>query len=314
MSTILDNNILYDFKQITQFDLGLFFNRVNSFIINDYPALYDYFKGSSVNVDSNVLTRYKNITDDNKTLRVVIRTHAHNFKNVQYWELFDFVEDIDSKIKTINNLSKLLRSTKTNFSYTPTVSFNDTLGQNQTLEEMVLDQLGQQDENLTNNTAIKNDLMERDYSVSGGKVIQLNKLQIDIISQVTTIADNPDNVTILGLDLPVLMVFDTVLNDFVVLGYEDTLNQSIEILTQLQQGDLPLSPTVGVKKKLTVGSNVGVLHYRDLIEQLSGNFGTDDLFDGISVTDIHYDNGDLFVQFNISVKLNKPINKGLLVG
>lgn len=302
----LSNNILIQFENITQYKLSDYLDKTSIFFSRDYPVILDFFSGRTSVITPNTLQTLISIDTESKTIKSLIKLNRDKFENSQYWDLIIGLDDISTKIQTVKKISKYLRSTITSYNYSQTVSFNKTLNYNQNIEDLVRSEFDKNSEGLAHKIALQNDLLEGDWNIDGGQNITLTKENQNALSQVTSMVDNPTNESILGKDIPT--VFEFTGDDIKVLSYQETLNQTILILSQLRKGDLPLDIEKGMDPNIGPGNTVGILTIKAIIRQIQENFATDDLFNGVFVDEIKYIEGDLYIRYTVNVKLNTPIS------
>lgn len=296
----LQNNILGDFENITGYDLENYIITTSNFFKDDYPTIEAYFTGVIDTVNSAIISNHQNLIKEMLVIKSLIKSNETNFKNTQYWFLFDDLDIIDMKLNTINNISKYLRSTKTNYNYNANSSYEKNLGFDQSVDSFTLSELKINDESVANELALLNNLLESDYNLKEGKNIIVFKANENELSEVSTIIDNPTKLSIFGKDLPLRKQF--INNDQLVLGYKDTFIQNSNTLAKLKQGEIPEFPFMGID--LVIGNNIGALSYNTIIRQLSDTFASDDLYSSLSVDKILFNQGDIKVEFSVQVKYN----------
>ena len=117
------------------------------------------------------------------------------------------------------------------------------------------------------------------------------------------IVDNIDSADkTYGLDIDQIIKFSN--DDLNVLGYKDTMFQSVSILTNLQKGDDPAFPDRGIDVKSVVGqnSNLAGIAYPIIFRQLAANFATDDSLKSFSITDVKKNVEVTEIQFQVETR------------
>lgn len=289
-----------NFEQLTGFPIKKYLLETEKFFKFSYPIIADYFAGTINKIEQIHIKTMYSLIKQAQTLSIQFGLNKTKLTTVDYWELYDFCEDLRTKLQTTSNLSKYLRSSRTNFDYDNSFNFPFTLGQQQTLENVSNDIL--QEENPMDdwaNTALKNDLLETDYSIDGGKAITLFK-EIFVGGFVLSVVDNMIGEKIYGLDIDKNLTFEN--DDLKVLSYKNTVFQCAEILAELKQGDVPEFPSMGIAQSLFIGGNLQSFSISGIISALNKNFATDDLFKDFVVTDISYKDGSYRMDYTVATK------------
>lgn len=227
-------------------------------------------------------------------------------QTTEFWDLVDNLSIIKTKLETIGNLSKWMRSSYV-YGYEFQSKYKYILKQNQTLEQLS-SELGSDNSNEDwVKTAIDNGLTELDYDSSGGVVLDVSNTDNRLLN-VTSVVDVMVGDNILGKDLPIKIEITE--DDIASLGTEDTMMQSADICLSATKGSVPEKPSLGIPKQL-IGSPVNALRMSSLIREVNNNFRTDDSFKSIEMTDSKIDQDAAFYDFKIVSRLNNEINKTL---
>lgn len=293
----LDKNTLDNFKQITGFDVSVYYNDFVNFMQSDYNYFIDFFNGKTNIIQSQ---SFKNLIDllKQKDKIFTLFTHSKNrLNNLKWYDLMLQLEDIDSTLLTVNNISKWLRSPKTNTSYNTNIEINVGLRQNNTLEMLSKDVLREEDyQNSWINTAIRNNLKEEDYTEEGGNLLAVSFSSSGQIF-INSVVDNINGNNILGLDIDRFTQF--VDNDLKVLSYIDTYAQSIQILSSLKIGDNPYIANDGIITKNIIGTNINLINLPVIFRQLANNFATDDTIKSFSIKETNRKADGLYIIFTV---------------
>ena len=233
---MFNNRTITKFEELTDFKLNQFLIECNSFFQNDYPLLYNFYSGKlTINPVSSV-DRYKSLKEQVVQLFSIFKTSEYLLNTCEYWEVYDFIDDLNVKFSTINKLSKWLRSSQVNSTYTQQFSIDYVLNNGMSVEEAVSTMTGNENEIYANKLMIDNDLDERDYDLSGGQILKIQNQKTSTGVDVTTIVDSTEGEKIYGLDLAKKLAWEN--DDLKVLSYKDTLLQTIEICSKLVKGQI----------------------------------------------------------------------------
>jgi hypothetical protein len=278
MKEVVDNFLL-----ITGYDLATYLNDYVSFVEQDSQVIIDFYQGNSDSLPSSSIEELERLIKEANKIEEIFTLNKDSFNTADFVDLVDLIGDIGLKLKTIQNTAKWTRSSITDNRHSAEIEVDVVLNQNQTLEQLART-IGYSDEN--NNwidLALRNDLIEEDYTSQGGiklKASLQNNLKINIQSVVDTISGE----SIHGKDLQKKLVFEN--DDLKTLGYRATIEQAFVIAVNLRRSDNPEFPNDGLQSSLIVGQNLNSIMYPSLFRQLFGNFTKDDTFKSVSVLDV----------------------------
>jgi len=302
---------IVNFEQLTKYKLTTFIDDSAEFLKTGFPTIAEFFNGTIDVVDSKILNEHKKLLKEADVVIQVFKSNAQKLETAEYWFLLEFVEDIRTKLQTCSKLSKILRSSRVDFSFSTGFAHPYLLGDGQTLENVSNDVLRDADsENDWTKIAMSNDLMEADWNVNEGKQLTLyyEKFQRDIV---TSFVDNLVGEKIYGKDIDRKITFEY--DDLKVLSYKDTVYQCVSIMSNLKQGDIPEYPSLGVNSSLYVGSNIANLQYAAIIRELTRVFSTDDLFINFNVTEIKLVEDSYYVKFEVGTKYQLVIEQSAVL-
>lgn len=298
--SIFREDTLTDFQKVTGFNIIEFITNFIKFNQTQKNDIVAYYSGDTQSLNSqsfDILFQLQRDVEQAITLMIMNKNSFHSFAD---WNLLEQLETLQNQLKTIENSSKWLRSviTKNSFNSNPEVSI--TLGQGETLEHLVKDQLGSLNyENDWIKIAIRNDLKEEDYGFDGG-----NLLQVQFENQnffISGVVDNIQGEKVLGLDLYKKLTFED--DDLKVLSYQDTFKQAVLILSSLKQGDNPEFLLEGVSGSLVVGTNLKSLAFPSLFRQMSNTFSKDDTMKGFKVKDLSHEQDSANIEIEVESRL-----------
>lgn len=287
-------NIANEFQNITKFELLQYFSVYADFLQKDYAEVYAYFSGKTETIDNSKLGALSDLISKSNDLTRIFQEFAGKLGNVGYWELQQYCQDLKDTLERISKLPKYCRTAKTCRGYKPYVQVSEDIGGMKTIGDLA-EQLG--GEITENELILNNDLEEGDYEIDSlSSITALVENQVNVV--VGTIMEQPIGNCIYGRDISRNISFDG--NDLAIVKYEDNVEQKSDILLELNKGDVPEIPYFG--KTIVSGSTYNGYNYGTLVSDLRENFLQDDLFDEVTVTDIDYKEGDLYVTVNIQTK------------
>lgn len=291
----------YDkFLRITNYDLSSFVFRVQDFFAQDFPLILNFYNGNSNFIDKVHIKKLNSLAEECLRVTSMFRDFKGLMMTCDFWGLLDGVEDIRTHLQYAQNIPKYLRSSYIKGKVRNGYSYDYSMDQFQTLEDVSLDELRQSDSNnLWTRIAIENDLREVDWDIDGGTQLQLTDYSFQQ-NLVTSMIDYTIGDRIYGKDIKRLIEFDN--DDLMVLGYKDTVFQTVEILQNLKKRDVPEYPWLGTNGKFWTGNNIAMTNLPIVTKELNDVFRTDDLFKDFKVLGVEYREGDVFIEYQVSTK------------
>jgi hypothetical protein len=297
------------FKKITGFNYQDLLTRFYNFNTDKKQKIYDYYNGVSTVADGEAFSQLDKLRTDFDSAISIVSFNKESFVLYDAWELFSELEDINSKLDTIYNSSKFLRSAISLGNFNPSPLIEVTLGNNQTLERLAKDLKSQDPQNDWTKIFLNNQLTEESYTADGGAILQVSFQGSDPLI-LTSVVDNIDSAEkTFGLDIQAKLEYED--NDLKVLTYKETLLQTVGILSSLTKGSVPEFPEQGVDKRISVGSTFGSLTFPVIFRQLYQNFTTDDSFKEFSITDLSRDGDSLLINYQVRTRTDE-IQSGTL--
>jgi len=289
-----------DFKDITGYDLEAYFRRFVDFVNNFSQNIIDYYKGEVESLDRDSYGEYQSLLKESDYVINLFDLNMERFPTVNYWELMEYADDIKTKLLTIGNFSKFARSSVKKDSFSSDVQIEIATRDNETIEELIA-RLGSTDRDTDwMDVAIDNRLEQEDYTTSDGGILLKVNYRNNAKFFIESIIDNPEGEKIKGLDLDKRLQF--VDNDLKVLGYDDTLLQTMNILINLRKNDNPEFPQYGINPSLISGMSIKSVALPSVLRQLYQTFSTDDIVKRLEVSDTEFDLDNINMKVNISIK------------
>lgn len=307
MEEVLDDITLDDFEQITSYNVRGLVSSYIAFIDNDYGNIVNFFTGSTNINPTESFDILKFLISESKRIQDVISLNSNSLQEYRFWVLCEYLDDIYHQLETTSNFSRWSRSSATNSGYKGDVRSAYILKQGQTLEDLEKNVLSNTDPDAWVNTALDNALEEEGYDLDGGqllKVVFKNNSSISLQSVVDNV-DEPEKTY--GIDVDQYISF--VDNDLKKLTYKETLIQTIDILSQLIQGDDPSFSERGLKLKGALGGNIAAISFPSIFRSMANNFATDDSFKSLSVIDVTRKKDAVYIEFQVETKAGELITR-----
>jgi len=304
------------FFDLTKFDVGKYIDDFVFFTQSQYPSILEYYDSQDYTWPAEEMKACKELLKRAHKAEELLTIHSESLDAYKFWILSEHLDDMRWLLETANKSEMWSRSIPT-FKKTAVSSY--MMRQGQLLERVNTDVAFSSDPDNWVNIGMDNKLMETDYSIEGGVLIKLrfNSNGVTKIFSVLDGLDIPEKIYGKDIDANIKFVETTTLqnpdlpesvtnrritvNDLAVLGYEDTLLQTIQILTNLKNGDDPSFPDRGMR--LQVGSSLASIFYPAIFRELSGNFATDDSFNSVSVINIKTETDAVFIEFEVETRI-----------
>lgn len=292
MSEITDK-----FQGITGYDIRQFFSDYIYFVNNYYSFIVGYYK-DGINADSESFNELDTLKKEAAEIEGKVIFYNEVFNNAQYWDLLDKFSDIQISLNTIDNLSRWLRSSRTDrFSSEVNVAYVQK--QLETLE-----QISKKAGSINTNDdwagiAMKNDLNEEKYTSIGGVLMNIsfsNNSTFDI----KNIVDNMIGDNLYGKDL--LKKFTIEEGDIKVLLGIDSLLQTFDTILNTFKGSIPEFPDDGTDQGI-IGTNMNVINYPSIFRNLLNMFRKDDRFSSVDLVDLYKDQESVFLKIQAKTKI-----------
>jgi hypothetical protein len=308
---MVDKIVIDKFKKITNYPIDEFLVESRNFFSKDYVQLVSFFSGKSSFIDKKSIKNLNRLSEQSLIISHVFHYKKNQMKTVDYWELLDSFEDIKTKLETTLNLSKYLRSSIIANKNKAGFVFEHNLTNEQTLEDISRNMLNENSyEDTWVNIAVENDLKEIDYDIKGGNKLKLRK-NLFQSTLVTSMIDNTIGEKIYGKDIKKIFTYKD--NDLETLGYKETVYQTAEILSQIEKGDIPEFPELGINSSFYKGVNMSQLNFPSIVRELKRNFKTDDLFENFEIKNFKIQDGDIHIEYKVDTKYDLVIIKNVTI-
>lgn len=299
-------SIVIEFEQVTKYPLLDFMREYRDFMKYSYGAIERYFSGAVESIDNSHINALKKITRDTQDVLQQFKNFANKFEKCGYWELMDFIDELNTTMEKINKLPKFKRTVLSKRGYTNNVETQSTVGGFRTIDDVANAVNSRNSDNFGwVDLMLNNDMDEVDWEIDklSGVNVYYNKRKINV----TTIIDMPVGKKVYGKDFNRKLAFAN--NDFELVSEEANIEQKCDIILSLKQGDVPENMLFGVNP-FFLGGNVASYNILEIVRQIHASFQQNDLFESAYVTDIKYDEaGNLLIAVNIKTKYEYSIEK-----
>ncbi len=308
-----DKDTALKFERITGYDYAGLMRRFIDFNSNQKPKIFDYYSGSTDTPDGTAFKQLDQLREDFKSAISLVSLNKEAFSEFNDWDLFKDIEEISGKLDTIDKSSKYFRSARLSGRIASSPSIETTLGNQQTLENLSNSLSFEDPQNDWTKLFLENNLTEESYTADGGALLSVNLSGSASNSlNLTSVVDNINTAEkTYGIDIQKELEFEG--DDLKVLTYQETLQQSIDILSNLSKGDNPEFPTQGVDKSIVIGSTIGAIAFPSIFRQIAQNFESDDTFVSFAISDVAKENDALKFEYQVRTRTNELVTGSIFV-
>ena len=304
-------SIIIEFQEVTKYPLIDFLTQYRDFMLNSYPEIDRYFSGEVSSIDNSHLIALKNLTTECNNCMSQFKNFANKFDKCGYWELMEYIGNLEDTIEKINKLPKFRRTSATKRGYQPVIQVSTSVGGFRTMEDVANNVKNLNKDNFNwVELMLNNDLNESDWEID--ELTPLNVFinnTIDVV--VTTILDQPIGERIYGKDINRKVTF--VDNDLDIKVWKDNIEQKCDILMSLKRGDVPENMLFGQNSELTIGVTAKNFSYPELVKNLQNTFLQNDLFQYVEVTKFKFENGSMYMYCDIKTKYDYKTERKIVV-
>ena len=308
-----DKNTIDYFSTSLRYNINTYVDLYSLFISDYQKKIENYYKFKDTIPDIEAFDFLYSLIDEANKIDDLIKINKKYFNKINHWEFVSFLDDIKNNLNTIQNTAKWVGSNKTKNNWRNiTIQNNYVLSQHETLENVVEDNFGGDIQNDWMDLSLRNNLLERDYTIDGGNELQISKsISSNPKFFIKTVVDSLIGEKLYGLDIYKKISYED--DDLKTLSPKETIKQSINILANLRKGDVPEFPKFGVDANLGVGSDVGQLIYSSIVRQMITVFSSDDTLIDFNVLDVSYDNTNLVIDYAVDTFYNNTIKSKITI-
>lgn len=303
-------SIVIEFEKVTKYPLMKFMEEYRDFMTYSFSPIERYFSGASETIDNAHINALRKVTSDTQDVLQQFKNFSNKFEKCGYWELMDFIDDLNTTMEKINKLPKFKRTVLSKRGYTNNVESQATVGGYRTIDDVANGVNNRVDDNYGwVELMLNNDMDEIDWEIDklSGLNVYYSKRKINV----TTIIDMPWGKRVYGKDFNRKIAFAD--NDFVTVSEEANIEQKCDILLGLNQGDVPENTLFGVDPHF-LGGTFASFNTPEVVRQIHAAFQQNDLFQEATVTELKFDgNGHMNIKVRIRTKYELAIEKQVTI-
>jgi len=311
MALALAEDTLERFGKLTKFDLESYIRKWDDFYTNHYFDLVDFFNGDADTLNQESNSKFEELKQLSATLEDIILNIGKSLLRLDDWNLIEYIDELNIKLKVTDNISKFLRSAKYEGFNESSIAVDYTTSDFDTPESIA--QTDRSDpQNDWVDIYVKNNVLETDYKAEeGGLNLQFGRRNLANLS-LQTVVDNLVGDNVYGKDIDKEFVYLN--DDLKVLSPRDTAKQSILVLARLQKGDIPENTLMGVSPDINIGSNLGLVSLPFLVRELKETFETDDTLIRFNIQEAKTEGSTLFISFEVETFFNLIVTDNIQIG
>lgn len=294
----MDITVFEKFKDITGYNILPFFEGFLLFSRNYYPDVVQYYSGNQVDM-GRAFSLLDKLLQTAEKIDSIFYLKSFEFSTVDFWWLLDLFTDCQTKLWTINNSSRWLRSAIID-RYSDAVVSERLLKTRETFEG-VARSLGLSDpDNSWVDIVTNNMIEEEDYSPVGNQTMFKINLRTSGNFDAQNIVDNLSGKNILGKDIDKNFRID---GDIVTVEFDDAIKQSLDTILGCIKGSIPEHPDYGIASN-TYGTTIKALSYPTIFKDILNMFSRDGRWSEVNIIDLYSKNDCIFVKINAKTITN----------
>lgn len=296
------------FYKVTGYNIKKFFEDFVEFCNNNYPLIVEYYTGQEVDI-SDSFGKLDSLLQDCEEIEPLFSLKVNSLSGIEFWELLDYFSDCQTKLWTINNSSKWMRSSYVG-RYSSGSVLNRVLKTGERFED-VANGLGLSEIDDSWVDISKNNLIEEeDYdSENCDKMFKIYSSSKGV-HDITNIVDILDAKSILGKDIDAN--FRIVDGDIAVVEYDDAIKQSFNTILSSLKGSIPEFPEYGLPNE-TIGSSTNAVQYPTLFKHLINMFQRDSRWSEVNLLDIYKSEDKIYMTISAKTITNDYIKTNIQI-
>lgn len=283
------NESMYEkFLSQTGYDIRAFFERFVTFVTTEYPYIVDYYQGGEIRQEA--FQMLNQLTKDINKIEPLFTLHKNTLNDLDAWELLDTFTEIQTKVLTIRNSAKWMRSVFDTVR-TNTIRMDRTLRSDETFEDVAagLDSPTPQDS--WTDITVPQYITEELYTNNSSPMFSVN-LQNVGLNYIDNVVDVLNGKSILGIDIDKSFTFDN--DDLKVVEYDAAIYQALELIQGSLKGSYPEFEDYGITNDF-IGTTVNALQYASIFKDILNMFQRDSRWKTVELLDLTREEDSVFL-------------------
>lgn len=291
---------LENFQKLTGYDIKKYFEDFVLFCNNNYPLIVAYYTGQDGVDVKDSFDFLEKLLKNSEEIEPLFYLKSNGLSRIDSWELLDYFTECQTKLWTINNSSKWLRSSRIG-RYSSGSVVDRILKTSETFENVSNDLGSSNSDDDWVDISKNNFIEEEDYDYE--KCDKLFKIYYNTSGyhDITNIVDNLDSEKILGKDIDANFRFEN--GDIATVEYEEAVKQSFNTILSSLKGSIPEFPEYGLPNEV-LGSSINAVQYPILFKHLINMFQRDERWAEVNLLDIFKNEDKIFMTINAKTVTN----------
>lgn len=277
------------FLSVTGYNIKDFFQSYVDFCSEYYPYIVDYYQGGEINADS--FYELDKLIAQINIIEPLFQLHENKLDDISMWELLESFSEIVTKLTTIKNSDRWLRSASVG--RTNTLQLEKQLRTGETFET-VSEQLELENpEDDWVDIVVPQYIIEEDYVTGhGSNTFSVNLKNVGI-NYVDNVVDTLVNENILGKDLSIEFVFEN--EDLKIIKFQKSMEQALQIILEAVKGCIPEFTDYGLPSDF-IGQTTNAIQYPIIFKSLMNMFQRDNRWASAELIDLKKVEDSIFMK------------------
>lgn len=277
------------FLSVTGYNIKDFFQSYVDFCFEYYPYIVDYYQGGEINADS--FYELDKLIAQINIIEPLFQLHENKLDDISIWELLESFSEIVTKLTTIKNSDRWLRSASVG--RTNTLQLEKQLRTGETFET-VSEQLELENpEDDWVDIVVPQYIIEEDYITGqGSNTFSVNLKNVGI-NYVDNVVDTLVDENILGKDLSTEFVFEN--EDLKIIKFQKSMEQALQIILEAVKGCIPEFTDYGLPSDF-IGQTTNAIQYPIIFKSLMNMFQRDNRWASAELIDLKKVEDSIFMK------------------
>lgn len=277
------------FLSVTGYNIKDFFQSYVDFCSEHYPYIVDYYQGGEINADS--FYELDKLIAQINIIEPLFQLHENKLDDISMWELLESFSEIVTKLTTIKNSDRWLRSASVG--RTNTLQLEKQLRTGETFET-VSEQLELENpEDDWVDIVVPQYIIEEDYITGqGSNTFSVNLKNVGI-NYVDNVVDTLVDENILGKDLSTEFVFEN--EDLKIIKFQKSMEQALQIILEAVKGCIPEFTDYGLPSDF-IGQTTNAIQYPIIFKSLMNMFQRDNRWASAELIDLKKVEDSIFMK------------------
>ncbi len=277
------------FLSVTGYNIKDFFQSYVDFCSEYYPYIVDYYQGGEINADS--FYELDKLIAQINIVEPLFQLHENKLDDISMWELLENFSEIVTKLTTIKNSDRWLRSASVG--RTNTLQLEKQLRTGETFET-VSEQLELENpEDDWVDIVVPQYIIEEDYITGqGSNTFSVNLKNVGI-NYVDNVVDTLVDENILGKDLSTEFVFEN--EDLKIIKFQKSMEQALQIILEAVKGCIPEFTDYGLPSDF-IGQTTNAIQYPIIFKSLMNMFQRDNRWASAELIDLKKVEDSIFMK------------------